>query len=296
MRVFLTGATGFIGSAIVQELLGAGHEVLGLARTDAAADALARLGVRAHRGELADTASLAAAARACDGVIHTAFIHDFAAHAAAAETDRQAVTAMLGALEGSGKPLVATSVTVLLAHAHPATEDTPVPEASPNPRTKAEAMVLAAAGRDVRASVVRLPPSVHGAGDYGFVPMLARIARSKGVSAFISDGANRWPAVHRLDAARLFRLALERALPGARLHAVAEEGLALRTIAEAIGAGLGVPARGIAADEAQGHFDWLARFVAIDNPTSSALTRGSLGWQPKETDLLADMRNNGYFP
>lgn len=295
MRVFLTGATGFIGSAIVQELLSAGHEVLGLARSDAAANTLVRLGVQAHRGELADTVSLAAAARACDGVIHTAFIHDFSAHAAAAETDRQAVTAMLGALEGSGNPLVATSVTVLAAHAHPATEDIPVPEASPNPRAKAEAMVLAAAGRGVRASVVRLPPSVHGAGDYGFVPMLLRIARSKGVSAFIGEGANRWPAVHRLDAARLFRLALESALPGARLHAVAEEGLTLRVIAEAIGAGLGVPAHGIAADEAQGHFDWLARFVAIDNPSSSALTRASLGWQPREADLLADMRDGGYF-
>lgn len=295
MRVFLTGATGFIGSAIVQELLSVGHQVLGLARSDAAAETLARLGAQAHRGELADTAGLAAAARACDGVIHTAFIHDFAAHAAAAETDRQAVTAMLGALEGSGKPLVATSVTVLAAHAHPATEDIPVPEASPNPRAKAEAMVLAAAGRGVRASVVRLPPSVHGAGDYGFVPMLVRMARGKGVSAYIGEGMNRWPAVHRLDAARLFRLALESALPGARLHAVAEEGLALRTIAEAIGAGLGVPARGIAADEAQGHFDWLARFVAIDNPSSSALTRASLGWQPKEADLLADMRDSGYF-
>jgi nucleoside-diphosphate-sugar epimerase len=295
MRVFLTGATGFIGSAIVQELLSAGHEVLGLARSDAAAEALARLGVRAHRGELADPASLATAAKACDGVIHTAFIHDFAAHAAAAETDRQAVTAMLGALEGTGKPLVATSVTVLLAHTHPATEDTPVPEASPNPRAKAEAMVLAAAGRGVRASVVRLPPSVHGTGDYGFVPRLVNVARSKGVSAFIGEGANRWPAVHRLDAARLYRLALESALPGARLHAVAEEGITLRAIAEAIGAGLGLPARGIAADEAPAHFDWLARFLPIDNPTSSALTRNSLGWQPQEAELLVDMRESGYF-
>lgn len=295
MRVFLTGATGFIGSAIVRELLSAGHEVLGLARSDASAQALARLGAQAHRGELADTEGLARAAGACDGVIHTAFIHDFSAHAAAAETDRQAVTAMLGALEGSGKPLVATSVTVLLAQARTATEDMPVPQASPNPRAQAEAMVLAAAGRGVRASVVRLPPSVHGAGDYGFVPMLARIARAKGRSAFIGEGANRWPAVHRLDAAKLFRLALESALPGARLHAVAEEGLPFRAIAEAIGAGLGVPVRGITADEAPGHFDWLARFVAIDNPSSSALTRAALGWQPREAELLADMRDAGYF-
>jgi len=184
---------------------------------------------------------------------------------------------------------------VLLAQPHTATEDTPVPDGSLNPRAKAEATVLAAASRGVRASVVRLPPSVHGAGDYGFVPMLVRIARSKGCSAFIGEGQNRWPAVHRLDAARLFRLALESALPGARLHAVAEEGLAMRTIAEAIGAGLGVPVRGIAAGEAPDHLGWLARFVAIDNPTSSALTRNALQWQSREADLLADMRDSGYF-
>lgn len=295
MRVFLTGATGFIGSAIVQELLSAGHEVLGLARSDAAAQALMQVGAQPHRGELQDPAGLAAAAGACDGVIHTAFIHDFSAHAAAAETDRQAVAAMLGALEGSDRPFVATSVSVLLAHAHPATEDTPVPEASLNPRAKAEAMVLAAAGRGVRASVVRLPPSVHGAGDYGFVPMLGRIARSKGVSAFIGEGANRWPAVHRLDAANLFRLALESALPGARLHAVAEEGITLHTIAKAIGEGLGVPVKSIAAEEAPAHFDWLARFVSIDNPTSSALTRSALGWQPQHSTLQEDMHSGAYF-
>jgi len=295
MRVFVTGATGFVGSAIVRELLSAGHQVLGLARSDAAADALRKAGAVAHRGELADTASLAVGAQACDGVIHTAFHHDFSAHAAAAEMDRRAIKALAGVLEGSGRPFVSTSVTMLLAHARPATEDTPVPADSPNPRAGAETLMQAAAERGVRASVVRLPPSVHGAGDYGFVPALGAFARRKRFSAYIGDGANRWPAVHRLDAARLFRLALESALPGAHLHAVAEEGITLRTIAEAIGAGLGVPVRGISADEAPAHFEWLTRFVAADNPASSALTRSSLGWQPQEADLLADIRDSGYF-
>lgn len=295
MRVFVTGATGFIGSAIVRELLSAGHQVLGLARSDAAADALRQAGAAAHRGELADTASLAVGAQACDGVIHTAFHHDFSAHAAAAEMDRRAIKALTAVLEGSGRPFVSTSVTMLLTHARPATEDTAVPADSQNPRAGAEALVAAAAGRGVRASVVRLPPSVHGTGDYGFVPALVGFARRKGFSAFIGDGANRWPAVHRLDAARLFRLALESALPGAHLHAVAEEGLPLRAIAEAVGAGLGVPARSISAEEAPAHFEWLTRFVAADNPASSALTRGSLGWQPREAELLADIRDGGYF-
>src|SRR6185437_5156066 len=228
MRVFLTGATGFIGEAIVRELLPAGHQVLGLARSDAAADTLARLGVEAHRGDLSETESLVAGARACDGVIHTAFIHDFSAYATAAETDRRAVAAMTAALEGSGKPFVLTSGTALLAPGRIGTEDdAPAPGSAASLRAAAEATALAAAARGVRASVVRLPPSVHGTGDHGFVPTLIDIARRTGVSAFIGDGANRWPAVHRLDAARLFRLALERAAPGAGLHAVAEEGVPL---------------------------------------------------------------------
>jgi nucleoside-diphosphate-sugar epimerase len=296
MRVFVTGATGFIGPAIVRELLAARHEVLGLARSDAAANSLARLGVEAHRGELSDTASLAAGARACEGVIHAAFIHDFSAYATAAETDRQAVEALTGALEGSGKPFVLTSGTALLAPGRIGTEeDAPAPGSAAAPRAASEVAALAAAGRGVRASVVRLPPSVHGAGDHGFVPALIGIARRKSVSAFVGDGANRWPSVHRLDAARLFRLALEHAPSGVRLHAVAEEGVTLRAIAQAIGAGLGVPVRSLAADEASAHFDWLAGFVAIDNPTSSALTRNSMGWRPRESELLTDMRNSGYF-
>jgi nucleoside-diphosphate-sugar epimerase len=296
MRVFLTGATGFIGEAIVRELLPAGHHVLGLARNDVAAHSLARLGVEAHRGDLTDPASLAAAARACDGVIHTAFIHDFSAYAAAAETDRRAVAAMTGALEGSGKPFVLTSGTALLAPGRIGTEtDAPAPGSAASLRAAAEATALAAAARGVRASVLRLPPSVHGPGDHGFVPSLIDVARRTGLSAFIDDGANRWPAVHRLDAARLYRLALEHAAPGARLHAVAEEGVSLSAIAEAIGAGLGVPVRSLARHQSPAHFDWIAAFVAIDNPTSSALTRAALGWTPQEPGLLTDMKESGYF-
>ena len=296
MRVFVTGATGFIGSAIVRELLTAGHKVLGLARNAAAAGTLARLGVEAHRGELSDTASLAAGARECEGVIHTAFIHDFSAYDAAVDTDRRAVEALAGALEGSGKPLVVTSGTLILAMLAPGRsgteEDTPAPGA---PRAASELAVQAAAGRGVRASVVRLSPTVHGAGDHGFVPSLIDIARRTGIAAFVGDGANRWPAVHRLDAARLFRLALETAAPGARLHGVAEEGVPMRAIAQTIGTGLGLPVRSLTADEAQAHFNWFARFVAIDNPTSSTLTRSSLGWRPQEPELLTDMRDGGYF-
>jgi nucleoside-diphosphate-sugar epimerase len=294
MRVFVTGATGFIGQATVRELRDAGHQVLGLARNDAAAESLARLGVEAHRGELSNREGLAAGARACDGVIHLAFIHDFSAYAASVETDRRAVEALASALEGSGKPLVIASGTLMVAHVRPATEHD-APASVDVPRAAAEATVVKAAGRGVRGSVVRLPPTVHGAGDHGFVPMLIEIARRTGVSAFIDDGANRWPAVHRLDAARLFRLALENAAAGARLHAAAEEGVTMRALAEAIGAGIGVPVRSITADEAPTHFGWMAAVVAMDNPTSSALTREALGWRPQESGLMTDMKESGYF-
>lgn len=294
MRVFVTGATGFIGSAIVRELLAAGHTVLGMARSDAAAGTLAQLGIEAHRGELSDADSVARGARDCDGVIHTAFIHDWTTttREAAAEVDRRAVEALAGV--GSGKPLVVTSGTALLTPGRNATEeDAPVSAAIP--RAASEATVLAAAGRGVRGSIVRLPPTVHGGGDHGFVPMLIGIARRTGVSAFVGDGANRWPAVHRLDAARLFRLALEKAAPGARLHGVAEEGVPMRAIAETIGMALGVPVRSLTEDESRAHFGWFAHFVAIDNPASSAITRKVLGWRPQEPDLLTDMKESGYF-
>jgi nucleoside-diphosphate-sugar epimerase len=296
MRVFVTGATGFMGTAVVSELLAAGHEVLGLARSDAAAGTLTRQGARVHRGELSDVESLAAGARACDGVIHLAFIHDFSAYATAAETDRTAIAALVAALEGSGKPFVSTSGTALLAPGRLGTEqDAPSPDNPLGARASAEDTVLASAGRGVRASVVRLPPSVHGADDHGFVPMLIQLARRTGVSAFIADGANRWPAVHRQDAAHLFRLALERAAPGTRLHGVAEEGVPMHAIARVIGEGLGVPVRSVVGDAAAAHFGWLAGFVGVDNPTSSALTRGALGWNPRGPGLLTDLRESGYF-
>ena len=296
MRVFVTGATGFIGSAVVRELLMAGHQVLGLARSDAAAEALTQMGAEMHRGQLADIESLVAGARACDGVAHLAFIHDFSRYEASVEVDRKAVEAMAGALEGSGKPLIVTSGTTLLASGRIGTEkDAPAPGNPVGLRAVSETATLAAADRGVRAAIVRFPPTVHGTGDHAFVPALIEIARRKGISAFVGDGANRWPAVHRLDAARLFRLALEKAPPGTRLHGTAEEGVPMRAIAETVAGGLGVPVRSITQDEARAHFDWLSLFVAIDNPTSSAITRELVGWLPQEVGLLTDIREGGYF-
>lgn len=298
MRVFVTGATGFIGSAVVQELLGAGHSVLGLARNDKSAEALAQLGVEAHRGDLKDVDSLVAGATACDATLHLAFIHDFATTPieVAAETDRQVVEAMLHALEGTNKSFVLTSGTALLAFVLPpgqtATEnDNP----APNGRGAAELAARQAAERGVRTSIIRLSPSSHGAGDQGFVPMLIDVAKRTGVAAYIGEGQNRWPGVHRLDAAKLYRLALEKAAPGSSLHGVAEEGVSMRAIAETIGAGLGVPVRSLSADEAKAHFGWFAGFVGVDNPSSSAITRATLGWNPTGPDLLTDLRENGYF-
>ncbi len=296
MRIFVTGATGFIGSAVVTELLEAGHGVLALARSAGAAEVLAKRGVDAHRGELTDPGSLRAGAEACDAVAHLAFIHDFARYRENGEIDRQAVTAMAEGLEGSGRPLVITSGTMAALGGRMATEEHPASDDSPSAvRAPSERAALAAADRGVRSSVVRLPPTVHGAGDYGFLPALVGIARKSGVSAFVGDGSNRWPAVHRMDAARLFRLALEGAAPGARLHGVAEEGIAMRDIAAVIGEGLDVPVRGISVAQAVPHFDWLANFVAADVPASSNLTRAWLRWRPQERGLLDDLRDAGYF-
>ena len=294
MRVFVTGATGFIGSAVVKELLTGGHEVVGLARSDASADAVTRAGARVHRGDLSNPDSLAAGARAAAGVLHVAFNHDWAGtpRDVAMQLDLEAVKAMAAALEGSGKPFVVTSGTAMLLGGRTGTEEDAAPAAH---RGIAEAATLAAADRGVRASVVRLAPTVHGAGNHGFVPMLIDLARKKGVAAYIGRGENRWPAVHRLDAARLYRLALENGKPGARFHGVGEEGVAMRTITETIGAGLGLPVRALTGDEAQKHFDWFAMFVGLDNPTSSAITRKALGWEPREVELLKDMKENGYF-
>ncbi len=295
MRVFVTGATGFIGSAVVQELIRAGHKVLGLARSDAAATSLAATGAEVHRGALDDLDGLRRAAAATDGVIHTAFIHDFANFSAAADTDRRAIETIGDALAGSNRPFVVTAGTAALATGRLATENDAIDAGSHVVPRVSEQTALALASRGVRVSVVRLPPSVHGDGDHGFVPALIGIAREKRVSAYVGDGLNRWPAVHRLDAAQLFRLALEKVPAGSRLHGVAEEGVPMRDIAGVIGKRLSLPVAARSSDEAAAHFGWFARFVAIDNPSSSALTRQWLGWRPTQPGLIADLDRPPYF-
>lgn len=295
MRVFLTGATGFIGKAIINELLGAGHEILGLARNEEKAKLLERSGVSVHLGDLDDTDRLIAGARASNGVIHTAFGHDFSRYPEAGEADLRAIKAMGNALEGTGKPLIITSGTTIVVPGQLTLEDQAARADSPSGvRASSEHALAETSSRGVRGVALRLPPSVHAKGDHGFVPALIEVARRTGVSAYVGDGANRWPAVHRRDAARLYRLALEKG-PAGVLHGVAEQGIPMRDIAAAIGEGLGVPVCSLRVDEAKAHFDWLAMFVAIDNPTSSEFTRRAVGWKPREKGLLADMRDSSYF-
>jgi nucleoside-diphosphate-sugar epimerase len=293
MRVFVTGATGFIGSAIVRELIDAGHEVLGLARSDVAAKSLVAEGAAVHRGSLEDLESLRSGAAAADGVIHTAFIHDFSNYGPAAEADRRAIETLLGALADSDRPLIVTSGTLIAQRQGSLATEEDAP--SPNFPRKSEEAALALTARGVRASVLRLPPSVHGNGDHGFVPRLISIAREKGVSAFIGDGLNRWPAVHRLDAAHLYRLVLEKSSVGARYHGVADEGIPTRKIAETIGRGLNIPVVSKSREEAADHFGWIARFFGIDGPASSAQTQERLGWSPVQPGLIADLNAEHYF-
>jgi nucleoside-diphosphate-sugar epimerase len=293
MRVFVTGATGFIGSAVVQELLGAGHQVLGLARSEEAAQALTAVGAQAHRGSLNDLDSLRRGAKATEGVIHLGFIHDFSNYAAAAETDRRAIDTLGDALAGTGRPLVVASGLAWLDKpaGQPATEAAPV---LPGVLRQSEAAALAQVAKNVRATVIRLAPTVHGAGDHGFVPALINFARQHGVAVYAAAGQNRWAAVHRLDAARLFRLALEQGAAGARYHSVAEEGIAMRTIMDTIGRRLGLPTEAKPAEEAATYLSWLTHFAAMDLAATSTHTQQQLGWHPTQPGLLADMEAH-YF-
>ena len=295
MRIFVTGATGFIGSAIVPELINAGHQVLGLTRSDAGAEALASAGAEVHRGSLEDLESLKSGAAKADGVIHCAFDHDFSNFAANCEKDKRAIEAMGDVLVGSDRPFVITSGTGMGSGAPGAlaTEDI-VNLHHPNPRVASEAAGISVAERGVSVSVVRLP-QVHDPVKQGLITYSVAVAREKGVSPYIGEGLNRWPAVHVLDAARLYRLALEKHEAGSRYHAVAEEGVPMREIAEVIGRGLKVPVVSLTAEEAPAHFGWLAIFAGYDMPASSAQTQAKLGWKPTGPRLIADLEQMRYF-
>jgi nucleoside-diphosphate-sugar epimerase len=306
MRVFVTGASGWIGSAVVPELIAAGHQVTGLARSDASAAALTAAGVEVQRGTLDDLDSLRRAAAASDGVIHLAFKHDIAFSGdfqGAADADRRAIETFGEALAGSDRPFVIASGTLGLAPGRVATEQDghgPDPALAawgggPQTRLATAELVLSLASGGVRSSVVRLPPTNHGEGDHGFVAALVGIARAKGASGYIGDGTNRWPAVHRLDSAHLFHLALEKAPAGSTLHAVADEGVPIRDIAEVIGRHLDLPVVAISPEDAGEHFAWLAGFLTADSPASSTLTRELLGWQPTQPGLIDDLDKGHYF-
>jgi nucleoside-diphosphate-sugar epimerase len=291
MRIFVTGATGWVGSAVVQDLIAHGHEVLGMTRSDAGATALEAAGAKVHHGTLEDTDSLRRGAAAADGVIHTAFNHDFSKFAENGEVEKHAIAALGAELEGSHRPLVVTSGVALLAHDGLATEDdVSAPGFPRNPEAAANAWST----RGVRPSIIRLAPTVHGHGDHGFVPILIALAREKGVAAYVGEGANRWPAVHRLDAAPLYRLALEREI-GGTYHAIAEEGVKFKAIAEVIGRRLNIPVVSMSPEEGAEHFGWFARFAGIDIPTSSAKTRAALGWAPTQPELIPDIDHPAYF-
>jgi nucleoside-diphosphate-sugar epimerase len=294
MRVFLTGATGFIGSAIIPELISAGHQVLGLTRSDAGARSLAAAGAEAHRGDLEDLASLRSGAAKADGVIHCAFDHNFANFVANCEKDKRAIEALGGVLTGSDRPLVITSGTGM-GNAVPgqiATEDVFNP-ARQNPRVASELAGAAMSTAGVNVSVVRLP-QVHDTVKQGFITYAVALAREKRVSPYVGDGKNRWPAAHVSDVARLYRLALEKREPGARYNAVAEEGIAVRDVAEVIGRGFKVPVVALSPEEAAGHFGWLAPFAGMDLPASSAQTQARLGWHPIGPGLIADLERMHY--
>ena len=293
MRVFVTGASGWIGSSVVPELLAAGHQVLGLARSDESAAAIERAGAEVHRGSLDDLASLRAGAEKADAVVHLAFIHDFANFGASVAADRAAIEAFGDVLAGSDRALfIASGFGGLPSGATITENDRPGPDA--NPRLENARLVLELADRGIRAGVLRYAPTVHGAGDHGFMAALVQIARDRGVSGYIGDGANRWPAVHVSDAGRLTALAVDKAPAGSILHGVAEQGVPVRTVAEVIGHKLELPVRSVPAAEADAHFGWLARFLAMDAPASSEITRERMGWTPTGPTLLEDLESGAY--
>ena len=295
MRVFVTGASGYVGSGVVAELIGAGHYVTGLARSDASAAAIEAAGADVLRGTLTDLDSLRSGAQAADGVIHLAYVHDFAAIESAGQVDFQAVQTLLSALEGTGKPFVGTSGTLIVAGlGRVGTEADTGPDGAR--RVDSENLAVSMAARGVRSSVVRLAPTVHGDTDkHGFIPSLITMARDNGSAAYVADGSNRWPAVHLRDAARLFRLAVESAPAGTRLHGNGEQGVPFRLIAEAIGRQLGVPVRSVSPDEAPQYLGFLAQFAAMDDPTSSEMTQQLLDWKPTEVGIIADLDAGHYF-
>jgi nucleoside-diphosphate-sugar epimerase len=296
MRVFVTGATGWIGTAVLKELRAAGHGVLGMAHSDAGADKLKAQGVEVHRGDLRDPKSLVEGVRATDATIHLAFHMDFSDFPKMNQIDRDAIGTMLDAMAGTNKAFVGTNGTLVVAHpGKVAVETDESPASSPlTVRLQAERLVREAAKRGVRASVIRLAPTVHGAGDKGFIAMLINLAREKKAAGYVDDGNHHWPAVHRDDAARLYRLAVESAPPGTVLHGTAEEGITTRAIAETISQGAGVPMTSVPAADAQAHFGWMSMVVGLDNRTSSQATRELLGWKPEQPGLLDDMRAH-YF-
>jgi nucleoside-diphosphate-sugar epimerase len=296
MRVFVTGATGFVGTAVVKELLGAGHQVVGLVRSEESAKKLTAAGATAHHGDLENLDSLKSGASASDGVIHCGFIHDFTRFKEVCEVDKKAIETIAAVLEGSNRPLLVTSGTAVVSPGKLATETTIPPFHPEWPRASELAADQAVTALDVKASSIRLSPSVHGEGDvHGFVPILINIARQKGVSAYIGEGGNRWNAVHRLDAAHLYRLAIEKGEGGVRYHAVGEEAVTFKSIAEAIGKKLDIPVVSKSKEEAAEHFGWFVRFAAIDCPASSQITQDSLNWHPTHATLLADLEGNIYI-
>ncbi|HLY33597.1 MAG TPA: SDR family oxidoreductase [Jatrophihabitantaceae bacterium] len=294
MRVFVTGASGWIGSAAITDLVAAGHEVVGLARSDEAAATVSSLGAEVYRGTLEDLDGLRAAAKESDGVVHLGYIHDFSRMDDAAATDRLVIETLGDVLAGTDRPLVVASGVMGLGIGRVVTERDAT-DVSSHPRSANAVAALALASRGVRSSVVRFAPTVHGAGDHGFAARLVAIARERGVSGYIDEGANHWPAVHRLDAGKLVSLALDSAPAGAVLHGIAEEGVPTRAIAEAIGRGLGLPVISVPWAEAVEHFDWLARFFALDCRASNDLTRELLGWHPTHAGLIEDLDRGAYF-